>query len=59
MRKAGSNGREEGIRMGQELLSELRQYSEGVYLMPSFGRYEIAAEVISILGDDTSISAAG
>jgi hypothetical protein len=32
-------------------LRELRPYAEGVYLMPSFGRYEVAAEVIKILGD--------
>jgi len=52
MRKAGNAGRQEGIRMAQELLQELRPHAEGVYLMPSFGRYEVAAEVISILGDE-------
>lgn len=51
MREAGKEGRQEGIRMAQELLRDLRPYAEGVYLMPSFGRYEVAAEVIKILGD--------
>ena len=51
MRKAGSAGRKEGVKMGQELLQELRPHAEGVYLMPSFGRYEVAAEVISVLDD--------
>src|SRR5699024_1975882 len=51
MRKAGSEGRKEGIKMGQELLQDLRPYAEGVYMMPSFGRYEVAAEVISILDE--------
>jgi homocysteine S-methyltransferase len=51
MRKAGNAGRKEGVKMGQELLQELRPHAEGVYLMPSFGRYEVAAEVISILDD--------
>lgn len=51
MRKAGNEGRKEGVRMGQELLRELRPHAEGVYLMPSFGRYEVAAEVISILDE--------
>lgn len=56
MKLAGENGRQEGIKMAQELLQDLRQHAEGVYLMPSFGRYETAAEVISILGeDDTEI----
>jgi len=49
MRLAGKDGRREGILMAQELLSELRPYAEGVYLMPSFGRYEVAAEVIKVL----------
>ena len=49
MRQAGSEGRKEGIRMAQELLRELVPYADGAYLMPSFGRYEVAAEVISVL----------
>jgi methionine synthase / methylenetetrahydrofolate reductase(NADPH) len=49
MRMAGKDGRQEGIRMAQELLLELRPYAEGVYMMPSFGRYEAAAEVINVL----------
>ena len=51
MRKAGSEGRKEGIKMGQELLQALEPHAEGVYLMPSFGRYEVAAEVIQVLDD--------
>lgn len=51
MRRAGSEGRKEGIRLAQELLRELVPYADGTYLMPSFGRYEVAAEVISVLED--------
>lgn len=51
MRKAGSAGRREGVKMAQELLQELRPHAEGVYLMPSFGRYEVAAEVLEVLDD--------
>jgi homocysteine S-methyltransferase len=51
MRQAGSEGRKEGVRMAQELLRELVPYADGTYLMPSFGRYEVAAEVISVLDD--------
>ena len=39
----------EGVKMAQELLQELRPLVQGVYLMPSFGRYEVAAEVLDIL----------
>jgi homocysteine S-methyltransferase len=35
--------------MAQELLQELRPLVQGVYLMPSFGRYEVAAEVLAVL----------
>ncbi len=49
MRRAGANGRVEGVKMAQELLQELVPYAEGVYLMPSFGRYEVAAEVLDVL----------
>ena len=46
MRDAGPNGRQIGVEMARQLLLELKPYAEGVYLMPSFGRYEVAAEVL-------------
>jgi len=49
MRRAGADGRREGVKMAQELLSDLRPFAQGVYLMPSFGRYEVAAEVLEAL----------
>jgi len=49
MRRAGAEGRREGVKMAQELLLQLRPRVQGVYLMPSFGRYEVAAEVLQIL----------
>jgi homocysteine S-methyltransferase len=49
MRRAGAAGRAEGVKMAQELLLQLRPHAQGVYLMPSFGRYEVAAEVLQVL----------
>ncbi len=51
MRKAGANGRQEGVKMAQELLLELKElpYVQGVYLMPSFGRYETACQVLEVI----------
>lgn len=46
MRLAGANGRAEGVAMARELLTSLRPHAQGVYIMPSFGRYEVAAEVL-------------
>ena len=50
MRRAGANGRREGVKMAQQLLTDLRPHAQGVYIMPSFGRYEVAAEVMEALG---------
>jgi homocysteine S-methyltransferase len=49
MRRAGPEGRREGVTMAQELLLELQPIVQGVYLMPSFGRYEVAAEVLEVV----------
>jgi homocysteine S-methyltransferase len=46
MRAAGNHGRAVGVEMARELLLDLKPYAQGVYLMPSFGRYEGAAEVL-------------
>lgn len=46
MRRAGDSGAAEGMRIAGELLAELREMVQGVYLMPPFGRYEIAAEIV-------------
>lgn len=58
MHLAGDRGREEGIRMAQDLLLELKELVQGVYIMPAFGRYDTAAEVISVLRQPASPSAA-
>jgi homocysteine S-methyltransferase len=49
MRLAGDRGRQEGIKIAQELLMELEDIVAGVYLMPPFGRFDTAAEVFSIV----------
>lgn len=51
MQAAGRRGRREGIAMAQELLLSLMDapYVQGVYLMPSFGRYETACQVLDVL----------
>ncbi len=48
LHRAGDKSQEEGIKMAVELLKELQQIPQihGAYLMPPFGRYEIAAEII-------------
>jgi methionine synthase I (cobalamin-dependent)/5,10-methylenetetrahydrofolate reductase len=48
MRKA-VDGRQEGIRIAREALEQLRELVQGVYVMPMFGRYDSAAEVIEVV----------
>jgi len=46
MRRAGENGIAEGLQQSRELLEDTRDLIQGVYLMPSFGRYEVVAELV-------------
>ena len=46
MAAAGAAGSEAGIEMADELLAAVENEVAGTYLMPSFGRYEQAAELV-------------
>lgn len=48
MRRAGDiNGPKEGLAMARDLLALCREKAQGAYLVPSFGRYDIIAELIA------------
>ena len=49
LRDAGEGALRAGIEMGQELLQAIRARFPGVYLMPSFGRFEVVAEILDAL----------
>jgi methionine synthase / methylenetetrahydrofolate reductase(NADPH) len=49
MYEAGANGRQAGVEMAQEILKYAHTRYAGVYLMPSFGRYELCASVLDVL----------
>jgi homocysteine S-methyltransferase len=46
MRAAGNEGQRVGVQLARELLSKCRSLANGVYLMPSFGRFENCLEVL-------------
>jgi len=46
MHAAGERGAEVGLEMALALLGEMRSLVQGTYIMPSFGRYELAAELV-------------
>ena len=49
MRAAGERGHEEGLKLAQELLSAARSMVQGVYLMPSYGRYDVVGKLTKML----------
>jgi len=49
MREAGERGLRAGIEMAQSMLHDVRRRYAGAYLMPSFGRFEVVAEVLDAL----------
>jgi homocysteine S-methyltransferase len=49
MRRAGENGLEEGMALAREFLDAARGRVQGVYIMPSFGRYDVAAQLLGEL----------
>ena len=46
MHEAGNEGQRVGVELARELLAQCRSMANGVYLMPSFGRYENCLEVL-------------
>ncbi len=51
MRRAGENGLAEGLALARELLKAAKGLAQGVYLMPSFGRYDSVAELVAAARD--------
>ena len=46
MHEAGNEGQKVGVELARDLLGECRSMANGVYLMPSFGRYENCLDVL-------------
>jgi len=51
IRKAGNQSSKEGIRIAVEQIEQIKEWGQGIYLMPPFNRFEIAAEVIDQVRD--------
>jgi homocysteine S-methyltransferase len=49
LRQAGDHALRVGIETAQAVLAEVRRRHAGAYLMPSFGRFEVVAEVLEVL----------
>lgn len=46
--RGARDGREEGLRMAEELIGHLRRRAAGIYLIPSFGRYDTVIDLVRL-----------
>ncbi len=46
MAVSGDNGARTGIEIAIELVNQIKQFAQGIYLMPAFNRFDYAAEII-------------
>jgi len=53
---AGERAAEVGLDIAHALLSEVADQVQGTYLMPSFGRYELAAELVRRIRSDSRMA---
>ena len=49
LREAGDRALRVGVDMARDLVRAIRERYAGAYLMPSFGRFEVVAEVLDVL----------
>lgn len=50
LRRAGAEGaRAEGLRIAQEVVAELAEFTQGLYVMPPMGRYELALQIMEAI----------
>jgi len=46
MASAGERAAQVGVKIGMDMVDEIKQFAEGIYLMPAFHRYDNAALII-------------
>jgi homocysteine S-methyltransferase len=46
LESAGKHSPQEGVQIAVEMIEQLRPWASGIYLMPAFSRYDLAAEVV-------------
>jgi homocysteine S-methyltransferase len=46
MRRAGGDSWKEGLSIADELAATFRDVAAGLYLIPPFGRYDVASDLI-------------
>jgi homocysteine S-methyltransferase len=46
LQEAGPKAPQEGVRIALELIERMRSWASGIYLMPAFNRYDLAADIV-------------
>ena len=46
MRESGDKSNSAGVRIAVELVEQLRSWASGIYLMPAFGRFDLAVQIV-------------
>ena len=46
LEEAGDDSPQEGVRIALELIEQVRDWAAGIYLIPAFQRYDLAAQII-------------
>ena len=59
IRRAGAEAPEEGVRLAKGLVESLMGAAQGVYLMPAFHRFDLAADLIDFVKSLSSLPLAG
>jgi methionine synthase / methylenetetrahydrofolate reductase(NADPH) len=49
MENAGENAPQEGVKIAIELMQQMRAFVGGAYIIPSYGRYHLAAQVVDAI----------
>jgi homocysteine S-methyltransferase len=57
MRKAGEHGREVGLELTREFIEGARRHVQGVYIITSYGRYDVAIDLVRALKQPVAASA--
>jgi len=55
MRNSGAEGARIGVQLAQQFLLSVRHLVQGTYLMPPFNKFDMAVDVMRVLGDDREI----
>jgi methionine synthase / methylenetetrahydrofolate reductase(NADPH) len=55
MRKSGTEGAHVGVELAQEFLLNTRHLVQGAYLMPPFNKFDMAIDVMRVLGNDRDL----